>query len=106
LIIASLSVIESLINSNSPMALKVQTVGSENFHNSIRVALVRGEQSTLPNSLVRVMNELMSETIDLSSATNSEIIRKCVGIFKSLADFIVVEKKKVKSKSNDKEGDE
>jgi hypothetical protein len=52
------------------------------------------------------MNELMSETIDLSSATNSEIIRKCVGIFKNLADFIVVEKKKVRSKSIDKEGDD
>jgi ribosomal protein L14 len=52
------------------------------------------------------MNELMSDTIDLSSANNSEIIKKCVGIFKSIADFIVVEKKKVKSKSIDKEGDD
>jgi hypothetical protein len=102
LIIASLSVIEALINSEN-LPVKTLRLGNDNFVNSLRYCFVREPQAAskeqapkkdLPQSLLKCLDELLSEYIDVTLPSNADIVTKSVSILKIMADFVSNEKKK------------
>lgn len=102
LILASLSVIEGLINGQSQQA-KQATISSDNFANSLRVCFVRdgaNKDLNLPYSLLRILDELMTDVVDVSNAANSDIVGKCVSILKVVGEFVNAERKKAEGKSS------
>ncbi len=57
------------------------------------------KDQNLPNSFIKIANDLLTEVIDVSLASNVAIINKCVNILKVFSEFIQNEKKK---EENDK----
>ena len=106
LILASLSVIEGLINGQSQQA-KQATISSDNFANSLRACFVRdgaNKDLNLPYSLLRILDELLTDVVDVSNAANSDIVGKCVSILKIVGEFVNSERKKAEGKSSKKLG--
>ena len=102
LILASLSVIEALVNTSSPSA-KVPSISGENFLNSLRVCFVRDashKDLNLPSSFLRIVDDLLTDFIDVSLPSNAEFVSKCVNILKIMADFVHIERKKEEAKLN------
>lgn len=96
-IVACLLVIDSLTNFKHPLALKLTTIPIENYYNSIRASVCRDNtQQGFVYSLIKSLNDLLSEVIDVNLKSNAEIIKKAVAILKTLADFISIKKKQKK----------
>jgi hypothetical protein len=92
-------VIDSLTNFKSPQAAKLTVVSKENYYNSIRASVFReGAQTGFVGSLVKLLNDLLSEVVDVSLKSNAEIIKRSVSILKTLSDFINLKKKLLKKK--------
>lgn len=53
----------------------------------------------LPASLLRTVDDLLTDFIDVSLPSNSEIVCKCVSILKTVAEFVHTERKKDEAKS-------
>lgn len=95
-VLNSLTVIHSLICFDNSLFQKQQLISRENFFNSIRAAILRDattKDSNLQPSLVKLLNELLSEFIDPTLESNSDIIAKSVAILRQLAQFIIDQKK-------------
>jgi hypothetical protein len=99
-----LYVIDSLVSYDTAGAGKLAVVARENYYNSIRTLCVRdgSASQTIPQSFVKIANELLTDTLDLTSKLNSEIIRKSISILKVLSDFISTQRKKLKIQENEK----
>ena len=94
MVLASLAVIEALINPSS-MAVKSLNIGQDNFLASLRLCVVRDSSSPdMPQSLVKTLDDLLTDYADVSQAQNSDIITKSVNLLKIMAEFISTEKKK------------
>jgi len=81
-------------------------VGSDNFLNSLRYCFVRDTSAAketgsnakdLPQSLLKSLDELLSDYVDITLPSNSDIVSKCVNILKIMGEFIASEKKKQES---------
>jgi len=97
LLINSLTVINALICFDTPIFAKQQLISRENFFNSIRVAIFRDastKDSNLPPSLIKLLNDLLSDVIDPSLESNSDIVAKSVSILKQLSQFINEQKRR------------
>lgn len=91
-LISSLMVIDALVNFKSANALKQVSVAKENYYNAIRVLVLRdGSLSQgFPPTFIKLANDLLSEVVDVTSPSNSEIIRKSIDIILILGDFILI----------------
>jgi hypothetical protein len=72
-------------------------VSSDNFTNSLRVCFVRdgsNKDLNLPYSLIRILDELMTDVVDVSNSANGDIVCKCVSILKLVGEFVNTERKK------------
>jgi hypothetical protein len=85
-----LNVIESLIDSSHPTT-KSLNISGDNFITSLRTCLLR-EGKEIP-SFLRLLDELLTDYIDVSLPQNAEIVTKCVNILKIISEFIVQQKK-------------
>lgn len=52
----------------------------------------------LPYSLLRILDDLMTEVVDVANAANSDIVGKCVSILKIVGEFVNNERKKAEDK--------
>jgi len=52
----------------------------------------------LPQSVIKVIQDLLGEKINLQQQENNPIIRKCVSIMKLLSDYFTIQKKKAYEK--------
>jgi hypothetical protein len=94
---ACLLVIDSLI---TPLKQLLHVAG-DNYANSLRVCFVRDashKDLNLPSSFLKLMDDLLTEVIDVSVPQNADIVNKCVNILRNMAEFISVEKKKEENK--------
>jgi hypothetical protein len=76
-----LAVIDSLVNYVGPGFNKQQVIAHDNFNNSIRVAIVRDastKDSNLPPSFVKIVDELLTEVIDVTLSSNADVINRSV----------------------------
>jgi hypothetical protein len=65
--------------------------------NSIRVAILREaatKDSNLPPSLLKLIDDLLTDVVDVTLGSNSDIINKCVSILHEISEFINCEKRK------------
>ncbi|CDW76386.1 ubiquitin-protein ligase [Stylonychia lemnae] len=100
-IISSLIVIESLINFQSPLLIKNQVLAKDNFHNSIRVAIMResvNKDSNLPVSFIKLADELVGDLVDVTLESNADIVSKVISILNCLAEYINIKRKKEEKK--------
>jgi len=77
-IASSLFVIHSLINFKGVQ--NKHAMPKENFMHSIKMALAG------PTNIVKTLNELIGDIMDLSNSTNAKLIRYSVAILNTLAD--------------------
>lgn len=56
----------------------------------------------LPYSLLRILDDLMTEVVDVANVGNSDIVGKCVSILKIVGEFVNNERKKAEDKSSKK----
>ena len=92
-------VIDCLTNFKSAQALKSTVMSKENYYNSIRAAVFRdGTQTGFAHSLIKTLNDLLSEVVDVNLKSNAEIIKRAVSILKTLSDYISLKKKQQKKK--------
>ena len=55
------------------------------------------------HSLIKTLNDLLSEMIDVNLKSNGEVIKRAVSILKTLSDFINMRKKQQKKKQQEEE---
>jgi hypothetical protein len=48
----------------------------------------------LPGSLLKVMDDLLTDLLDVSVPSNSDVVNKCINILNLLSEFIQIERKK------------
>lgn len=48
----------------------------------------------IPGGLLKVMDELLTEVLDVSVPSNSDVVGKCINILNLVAEFIITERKK------------
>lgn len=53
----------------------------------------------MPASMIKTLQDLLSDKIDIQSKNNADIIKKCVSILKLISDFFYIQKKKVQKKN-------
>lgn len=64
-----------------------------------RKEVVQEKTQKLPVSIIKIIQELLSDKLDIGSKSNSEIVKKCVSILKLVADFFCYQRKKIQSKN-------
>lgn len=78
-------------------------ISPDNFVNSLRVCFVRDashKDLNLPNGFLKLVDDLLTDIIDVSVPQNADFVNKCVSILKIIAEFINKEKKKEDIKSS------
>ena len=76
-------------------------MAKDNFTNSIRVAILRdsaNKEQNLPQSFIKLADELLGDLVDVTLESNAEIINKVVSILTCLGEFINIERKKEEKK--------
>jgi hypothetical protein len=48
----------------------------------------------LPGSLLKDMDDLLTDLLDVSVPSNSDVVNKCINILNLLSEFIQIERKK------------
>lgn len=101
LIKSALLVIESLIKQCPTMC----HIAADNYVNSLRVCFMRDashKDLNLPSGFLKLVDELLSDIIDVSAPQNADIVAKCVSILRIVAEFINTEKKREEKKHSPK----
>ena len=96
LLMSSLAVIEALLNPNHP-CVKQLNISADNFQNSLRLCFVRDShpaQGTkdIPVSLLKLIDELLTEHLDVTLPQNAELVSKAVNLLKIVAEFVTVKR--------------
>lgn len=69
--------------------------------NSLRICFMRdsSHKGDLPNGFIKMVDDLLTDVIDVSSASNADIVGKCVNILKIMGEFVNTQKKKEEAKA-------